>query len=183
MKGRDAAQPDDTQIQRVSRSARQQWNRLVAHVGDHPKVVQEIKLACLCGYVRGGIVLPQERRCFRLTLFGDNLAMTVRMKAIGHHTVIAGEVLDLGRSYLAQGCDGGGGLQFFQGVVDSAEELAHRHRIRHIRRLEFDGEQTVVSVPRELVGVSSQDAKAWARARTIADSPAQSGAFRPVRSQ
>ncbi len=81
---------------------------LLVDVGDDAQPVALVEQARLSRNVRGGVVQPEKRLEAAARHFGDHLAGAVRMKAIDHDAVEAGQHPQLPRRLLREVGDRGG---------------------------------------------------------------------------
>ena len=94
---RHAAQPAHRHVELVARrreQARHQRNRLVVDVDQHAHAVAQIQFARALRNVGLRIVQAEVGLEVRFLGLGDDFAVTVRIEAIEHHAVVAGELAE-----------------------------------------------------------------------------------------
>ena len=78
------------------------WYRHISGISDRSDALPKILAASLGGNVCGRVMQPEVGREPSFTAFGNNLAMAVLGKFIGHHPVVTRNILEAHNGQLAQ---------------------------------------------------------------------------------
>ena len=111
---RDAPQRAISHVQRFAGIRIQQRNHLgksVRYVWDRPYPGLGKHIACRLGNVFGRIVLAQPGRQPGAPAFSHYLAMTIGMKLVHHHSIMAGELADFSGYRVTKLLQGAGSLK------------------------------------------------------------------------
>ena len=145
---RDAAQHGAGEVERPA-GGRLQRHRRVGRVRDDPHPVGRVQRAGLRRDVAGRVAQAEERLEVGTAVLGDHLAVPLRVEAVDHHPVVAGDRPDVARQDGGELVERAGGREPLQD--DGQPAVPGRARLLGARdRLPLGDQQPVGAVQHEV---------------------------------